>query len=317
MASRSTTSTRSRSTGSRARTQPTKRLPAKKAAPPPERSVLASVWMGLAHLVGGAARFFGRETLEKDQLRDGVPFLIFLLAIAGALVEWIRPHDPIAIALDAYTFGGLLGRVAFALPLIMLVLAVWLFRHPPSVDDNGRLGIGLAIMLVSISVLCHVFGGQPPWGSSAEQLAQAGGIVGLVIGGALVTVLTVWVTVPLVAVILLLSLFIITKTPPNRLGRRLHELYAYLFGAQLPDEETTPTTKASETNSWSLGELGLTGTDSLPWWRRNKSQREVDPAFDSALVADKPTELIDRTPKEEFGIELLEDLLKAEDAVKR
>lgn len=318
MATRSKTPTRSRSTNSRARsTQPTKRLPANRAKVEPERGALAGVWMGLAHLVGGAARFFGRETLAKDQLRDGVPLLILLLAIAGALVEWIRPYDPIAIALDAYTFGGLLGRVAFALPLIMFVLAVWLFRHPPSVDDNGRLGIGLVILLVSISILCHIFGGQPPWGSPPEHLAQAGGVVGLVVGGALVTVLTPWVAVPLVSVILLLSLFIITKTPPNRLGRRLHELYAYLFGAQLPDEEEVKAKKAQETNSWSLGELGLTTNDSLPWWRRNKTQREMDPAFDSALVGDKATELIDRTPKEEFGIELIEDLLKAEDAVKR
>lgn len=320
MATRSKTPTRSRSTTSRARsTQATKRLPANAAKSATETGLLTSIWMGLAHTVGAAARFFGKETLEKDQRRDGVPFLIFVLAIIGALVEWIRPYDPIAIALDAYTFGGLLGRVAFALPLIMLVLAVWLFRHPPSVDDNGRLGIGLAILLVSISVLCHIFGGQPPWGSTAEQLAQAGGVVGLVIGGALVTVLTQWVAVPLVSVILLLSLFIITKTPPNRIGRRLHELYAYLFGAQLPDEDEQRAKKAAkdETDSWSLGELGLGSTDSLPWWRRNKTQREEDPAFDSPIVVDRSTEIVDRTPREEFGIELIEDLLKAENAVKR
>src|SRR5690606_19491615 len=86
---------------------------------------------------------------------------------------------------------------------------------------------------------------------------------------------------------------------------------------QLPDEEEVKAKKAQETNSWSLGELGLTTNDSLPWWRRNKTQREVDPAFDSALVGDKATELIDRTPNEEFGVELIEDLLKAEDAVKK
>jgi S-DNA-T family DNA segregation ATPase FtsK/SpoIIIE len=305
----------------------TRKLPVMKAEPAGP-GMLSAAWFGLAHAVGGAARVLGRETLARDERRDGVPFLIFLLAVAGAVVEWFNPTDPIAIALDSYTFGGLFGRVAYALPVIMLLFAVWLFRHPSSVHDNGRIGIGLAVLLTSVSALCHIFGGAPQPSGGVESMARAGGVIGWVLAAPLIAIGTAWLATPLVALLLLLSLFIITKTPPNHTARRLRELYAYLFGDQAPAAPTAVLQKGltAETGSFgSLGDLGLddaAGEDpaSLPWWRRNKTRREDEPAFDSPVIAkdSKATEVIDRTRREEeFGAELIEDLVEAEAAVKR
>ncbi|CAN5153886.1 DNA translocase FtsK [soil metagenome] len=308
----------SRAGGRRTGTGTTRRLPAAKAARPERPGLLSSAWLGLAHLVGGAARLLGKETLAKQERRDGVPFLIFVLAIAGAVVEWFTPTDPVAIAFDAYTFGGLLGRLAFALPVIMLVFAVWLFRHPASVHDNSRIGIGLALLLGAIAALCHIVGGAPSPSDGMEQLARAGGLIGWVV---------VWpfaAVPPLAAVLavacMLLSVFIITKTPPNRIGPRLAELYAYLFGAQL---EPRTRAAADTADSGTMSDLGLDPEEaaSLPWWRRSSSQREDEPAFDSPVIVrdEQVTEAIDRSPDHDhaFDIDLLEELVRAEDAVKR
>jgi len=303
----------------------TRKLPVVKTIPAEGPGLLSSAWLGLAHAVGGAARVLGRETLAKEERRDGVPFFVFLLAVVGAIVEWFNPADPIAIAFDSYTFGGLFGRVAFALPVIMLLFAVWLFRHPASVHDNGRIGIGLAVLLTSVSALCHVFGGMPQPSSGVEPLARAGGVVGWVLAGPLLALGTAWLAVPLVSLLLMLTLFIITKTPPNRTGARLRDLYSYLFGAQIA--ETTPTAVlqkgfTSDSGQFgSLGDLDLEREDSgsLPWWRRNR-KREDEPAFDSPVLAKDQgaTEVIDRTRRdEEFGTELLDGLAEAEAAVKR
>ncbi len=325
----------------------TRKLPVMKAERDDKPGFPEIVWLGLAHIVGGAARVLGTETLAKEERRDGVPFFIFLLAVVGAIVEWFNPADGIAQALDAYTFGGLFGRVAFALPVIMVMFAIWLFRHPASVHDNGRIGIGLAVLLTSISALCHITGGAPAPSSGMIVLAQAGGVIGWVLAGPLLAIGTVWLAVPIVSALLLLSVFIITKTPPNRIGHRVGELYAYLFDTPQPEPKKTAVLQKGTTSDagtfGTLGDLGLDGSNdsnelieedaaALPWWRRNKSSHEDEPAFDSPVIGrdDSPTsrkgsaeaaaetEVIDRTKMvEQFESDLLPDLVDAEAAVKR
>ncbi|MEO7147003.1 MAG: DNA translocase FtsK [Terrimesophilobacter sp.] len=310
---------RARTSTGRARTPARRPAPRKRAPQTQEQGLLVKGWMGLAHLVGGGARLFGKETLAKTELRDGVPFLFILLAAGGAVVEWFNPNDPVAIALDAYTFGGLFGRLAFALPVILLVLAVWLFRHPSSVNDNGRIGVGMGVLISSISALGHVFGGQPTWGDPITAFAAAGGILGFTVAAPFVLASVAWLAVPVAFATLVLSLFIITKTPPNRIGSRLRELYAYLFGAELVDPAPKSDKKSGTTPFGTLDDLGLDDGDAgvVPWWRRNRSQREELPAFDSPVLASSRTEVVDFTPNDEFGIELIDELLKAEGAAKR
>ncbi|WP_150306679.1 FtsK/SpoIIIE family DNA translocase [Planctomonas psychrotolerans] len=268
-----------------------------------EPGLLAAGWMGAAHLVGGAARALGPEKVSKEDRRDGIPFLLVLLAIAGAVVEWFNPTDPVALAFDAYTFGGLFGRVAFALPVIMLLFALWLFRHPSSTDDNGRIGIGLGLSLVSISGLCHLFTGQPNPSDGVMALAAAGGVLGWILAAPLTAVITQWGAGAILVILLVLSLFILTKTPPNRVGPRLRQLYSYLFGETLDDSDEK--SGSAEDSSSGSGSDDDGNGDALPWWRRNKGQREEDPAYDSPVlsparpVGASDTEILDRTPDPE------------------
>ena len=233
---------------------------------------------------------FGKETLAPEERRDGVPFFMLLLAIAGAVVEWFLPTAQFALVLDAWTFGGLFGRVAVGLPVILVVFALWLFRHPSSVHDNGRIAIGLTLLLITSSALCHVFGGQPDPAQGIEAIARAGGIAGWVLAAPLVALLTTYGATPVIIVIMVLAVLILTKTPPTRIGSRLRDLYDYLFGAQT----TAMTTDGAPAKS-EFDESGVDPAEAatLPWWRRNKTQREVDPAFDSPVVAsEQPTQVL-------------------------
>ncbi len=319
-----------RAASRQAATQKTKVLP----DPAHERGVLSRAWLGVAHMVGGAARALGPEKLAKDERRDGLPFFIVLLAVAGAIVEWFLIDDPVAQQLDHFTFGGLFGRVAFALPVVLLLLAVWLFRHPASVHDNTRIGIGLALLLVTVSALCQIFSSRPQPSDGIDRLARAGGVIGWMAGAPLVAVATPLGAAAIVIVLLLLSVLIITKTPPTRIGRRLAELYAYLFGAQSAEDSDGPRERSSRRSRRDADAPDGQGADdqgapdeNVPWWRRNKSGREVDPDFEpegpsftEVLGVDSPAggfETAIEPEPEDYRTELLADLRDAETAVSR
>ncbi|QCR20783.1 DNA translocase FtsK [Agrococcus sp. SGAir0287] len=282
-ASKRATSTRSRSS-TRAQT---KVLPASEERQHP----LVRAWMGLAHLAGGAARVFGRESLAKDERRDGVPFLLTLLAIAGAVVEWILPSSPVSRVLSDVTFGGLMGQVALALPVVLALLALWMFRHPASVADNGRVGVGLAMLVVSVAALCHVMLGRPAASDGLPAVAQAGGILGWVLGAPLSALITPVGAGIVAALLVVVGILVLTATPPNRIGRRVGDLYRYLFGMDPETEEERERRRVERQAARAErdGDQEDGGDESLPFWRRNATGREVDPAYDSPVMIDHGT----------------------------
>ena len=309
--------------------------------------VVVRGWQGLAHGVGSLARMFRSEPLDPADRRDGVPLALILLAIIGAIVEWFMIGNPVAVQLDAWTFGGLFGRVAFGFPIIMFGFALWLFNHPSSVNDNRRIAIGLFLAITSISGLSHVFGGHPNPGEGMPALAEAGGLLGWMVGAPLL-VLTKWVATPILSLLLLFSILIVTKTPPGRIIARLREAYVFLFGmtdtapdaagskvgAQAAAPRKPRGSQGSDTALFDLEAQELEAKDAepgaMPWWRRTASGREeaqeyaadaealeellggdsessAEGAFDSALMPENPTDV--------FPADLFENLEQAEAAV--
>ncbi|WEK14020.1 MAG: DNA translocase FtsK [Candidatus Microbacterium phytovorans] len=266
---------------------------AKKPEPAPKRYVddvdrppaLVRAWLGLAHGVGGMFRAFGPETLEKEQRRDGFPFFLVLLAVAGGVNEWFFIGTDIGTNISAYTFGLIIGRASFLLPILLVLLAGWLFRHPSSVYDNGRIGIGFGLFVLTLSGFCHLAGGAPQPAQGVLKLSAAGGLFGWMIGQPLsyLTLIPAYIVLGLLAV---LSVLILTKTPPNRIGARLGDLYAWMFGAERSEAGSDAATVA-----FGKADKDEKDDDALPWWRRNKSGREED--VDGHLGSDDLTALLE------------------------
>lgn len=285
---RSSTKTERASTSAPSRP---KRQSAPKSPPAPKKyidqadkaPVAVRAWVGLAHGVGGLFRAFGPETLEKDDRRDGFPFLLVILAVLGALNEWFFIGNEVATNVSAFSVGLLVGRVAFIMPVLLLLLAGWLFRHPSSVHDNGRIGIGFGLFVVAIAGVSHLAGPRPNPSEGPAAVSAAGGVLGWLIGQPLtyLTDIPAYIVLGLLAA---LSILILTKTPPNRIGSRLGDLYAWMFDAERPEKPVKETAAIDEADK-------TDDPDVLPWWRRNKTGREEDPD-EGTLGSDDITALL-------------------------
>ncbi|WP_047519290.1 DNA translocase FtsK [Microbacterium sp. ZOR0019] len=284
---RSSTKTERASTSAPSRP---KRQTAPKAQPAPKKyideaekpPIVVRAWVGLAHGVGGLFRAFGPETLEKDDRRDGFPFFLVVLAVLGAVNEWFFIGNEVAANISAYSVGGLIGRVAFVMPVLLLLLAGWLFRHPSSVHDNGRIGIGFGLFILTLAGFCHVAGDGPQPREGMLALSESGGLFGWMLGQPLsyLTDIPAYIVLSLLAA---LSILILTKTPPTRIGSRLGDLYAWMFDAERPEK---PAKDAAIDDADKVDD-----PDVLPWWRRNKSGREEDPD-EGTLGSDDITALL-------------------------
>ena len=245
---------------------------------------MAASWLVLAHLFGGAARALSKEKIAREDRRDGVPFLLFLLGVSGIVIVWFLAKNPIAQTLNSYTFGLLFGGFSQVLPVVLIGFAVFLARHPSSVRDNTRVGAGLLLFVVSISGMLHTFSAAPSfssWPNPSDtdgilKLAAAGGLFGWLIAMPSLSLLSIWGSVPVTSLIAFGAVLIMTKTPPTRIAERSRQLWVSLFG-EGKTKVVEPQPEATE-----YIHDAFDGTR-VPWWRKDKGNSEP---FDNAVKTD-------------------------------
>ncbi len=183
----------------------------------------------MARVVGAGARKIGQDVHpEHDQRRDGTGFFLILVAVLTATVEWWALRGGFWSGVHAVA-AGTFGWMALTVPFILLVGAFRLFRHPDEHRANNRIGIGLAVFLLSASALAHIIGEQPHLSETYDGLWAAGGMAGFVLASPLAAI-TVYLPVALYSVLVVLSVLIVTATPIRHIPSRLRDMYEHLMG---------------------------------------------------------------------------------------
>ncbi|MDR2113688.1 MAG: DNA translocase FtsK [Bifidobacteriaceae bacterium] len=199
--------------------------------------VFKSTWLGLAHLVGGAARRLGRgaRNLPAEHRRDGGALLLICLALVVAAQSWFGLSGWAGRSIE-WVVAGLVGVLGKALPAVLLYLSVRLMRHPQQTEDNGRISVGFTALIVALAALIHLGMGRPSPGVSWDEVRGAGGLLGL-IGTPLAAILTPWIAAFFFLVLAFFGLLVLTKTPVRRIPARIREGLAALGWGGAPRGE--------------------------------------------------------------------------------
>ncbi|MCU1432042.1 MAG: translocase FtsK, partial [Actinotalea sp.] len=218
----------------------------------PQRSLpvrmIRGAWMGGAHLVGGTARRIGRGARDLDPAhrRDGLAFTLLGLAVVVAAREWWALSGSAGEVVHAIV-AGTFGVVGVAVPLLLLATAVRLMRHPDRVQANGRMGIGLGGIILSVCGLVHLSADLPSPSDGFAPVRAAGGVLGYLVATPLESLVTAWVAVPLLVLLGVFGLLVVTATPVHLVGHRLRTAWTWLTRGGRPadtdedgEQDTSP-----------------------------------------------------------------------------
>ncbi|MEJ7634445.1 DNA translocase FtsK 4TM domain-containing protein [Aeromicrobium sp.] len=248
---------RKRPSGSQARKKPAaKRKPqarkpaarkpaARRSGPGPIAAVISALlrgstamWLGLAGVVGAIARSIGHSAkdLEPEQRRDGVGFGILGLAIVVSAAVWGDIPGVIGSVIRDVTAGSV-GILAWAVPILLVVVAWRTLRHPDASGPAGRQVIGWASICGGILGLVHLAHDVPrPSDPDPDAMREAGGAIGFLFSAIPIDLLkSAYVVAPLLVLVAVFGLLIVTSTPLYAVPMRLRELRDQALGRAKDD----------------------------------------------------------------------------------
>ncbi len=181
---------------------------------------LAGLWRLLAKGLGSSVRFIARgaKDLDPAHQRDGIAFLILILALIATAGTWFNADNILSRAVYSFIYGGI-GRIGFAAPLVLVYFAIKLFRTPEDKRALGRVIVGTLALLVSTTGVAHLLNGSV--GTGATAMRHGGGWIGYAVTTPLVALMTSVLTYPVLVLLFIFGALVVTATPVSELFTKI------------------------------------------------------------------------------------------------
>ena len=201
---------------------------------------LSSVWRFVAKSLGRSVRFLARGARDLDPAhqRDGIAFLILIVALIATAGTWFNSDNVVGRAVYSVIYGGI-GQIGFFAPIVLIYFAFRLFRVPEDSKATGRIIIGTLALLLSSTGLSHLLNGSI--GTGATAMREGGGWLGYAVSTPLVTLMTSVLTYPVLIIVFVFGLLVITATPVNEVFTRIATASSWLWSKRPERSEKVET----------------------------------------------------------------------------
>lgn len=211
----------------------------------------ASLWLGIAGLVGAIVRSLGRGAAELDpeQRRDGVGFGLMGLAVVMAAAIWWQLPGAVGHGIRVAASGSV-GLLGWAIPLLLVIIAWRTMRNPERIGPAGRQAIGWFASAGGVLGLIHLSHGVPtPGENGGQNIGQAGGALGYLISAVLTDLFkSPYVVGALLVLVTIFGLLVVIGTPVHDIIARVRSL-AHPDPAAATEPEQTPHNKGNRPRS--------------------------------------------------------------------
>jgi S-DNA-T family DNA segregation ATPase FtsK/SpoIIIE len=189
---------------------------------------LAAIWRFIAKILGNSVRFIARGARDLDPAhqRDGMAFLILILALVATAGTWFHADNIVGRAVYAFVYGGF-GRIGFATPVVLIYFAFKLFRTPEDKAAIGRVVVGTLALLLSSTGISHLLNGSI--GTGATAMREGGGWIGYAVSTPLVSLMTSVLTYPVLVLVFIFGLLVVTATPVSQVLERFTSSASWLW----------------------------------------------------------------------------------------
>ena len=202
---------------------------------------IGALWRTIAKALGSTVRFLARGARDLDPAhhRDGLAFLLLILALAAFTGTWFAADNFVGRNLYAVIYGAF-GRIGFFAPLLILYFALRIFRSPDSHKATSRIIVGVITLVVSASGLAHLLNGSlgavNPTGATAMR--HGGGWLGYAVSMPLEALMTSLLAYPFLIALFCFGLLVTTATPLSSVGIRVKNTGIWLWSKRRQREES-------------------------------------------------------------------------------
>ncbi|MET7693909.1 DNA translocase FtsK 4TM domain-containing protein [Streptomyces sp. NPDC005483] len=252
--------------GAPAQRAPAKRAAAKRApAKRPAAKRPAAKTAPSTRIVYWLFRSMGRSArnLDPAHRKDGVALLLLGGALITAVGTWADLKGPVGELVEILV-TGLFGRLDLLVPVLLGAIAVRFIRHKEKPEGDGRVVIGLSVLVIGLLGLIHIACGSPARSESMQAIRDAGGLIGWGAATPLTYSMGDVLAIPLLVLLIVFGLLVVTATPVNAIPQRLRALGAHLGvvpgqAADVPGNDERPAEQRREAVPTRSSRSGSTG----------------------------------------------------------